>query len=230
MRTSLQAAIGIIMIFILVGSTGLLLGGISGDSDNTETATPTEQVEVETQTDAARQVSTATAIPETESTPVEQNLSERNIESLIESQINNHPDSVTRLSTDTKTAVELDTLAKNHSKDMADSISVSHEVGNGDSEARYRSADLYDKCQFQEQSYIVNAQRNRLEAIARADLNQYRGEDNETTETNIAEVIVEDWYNSITYRDRFQYENAEHLGVGVNISADQKIYATVNIC
>jgi len=228
MRTSLQAAIGIIMIFILVGSTGLLLGGMSGNSENNPVETPTENVETTTQ--PATVTSSTTAIPETESTPVEQNLSSENIESLIEKSINNHPDSVTIFSTETKTGMKLDTLSKNHSRDMSQSATVSHDVSNGDSEDRYRSAGLYELCQFQEQEYIVNAQRNRLESIARVDLNEYRGETAELTEQNVADVIVEDWFNSITYRDRLRYENAEHLGVGVNISEDGQVYATAAVC
>ncbi|GAA5434059.1 CAP domain-containing protein [Haloarcula japonica] len=232
MRTSLQAAIGIIMVFMLVGSIGLLLGGMLGSSENSPAETPTEGVETTTQPATATPSMTATSSPTV--TPdlasTEQNLSTDHIESLIKSNINDHPDSVTTLSTDTTTAVKLDNLSKNHSNTMSQSATVSHDVGYGNSETRYRNADLYERCQFKEQKYIANAKRNRLESIDRLNLNEYRGETAEITEQNVADTIVDSWFNSFTYRDRLRYENAEHLGVGVSISEDGQVYATATVC
>jgi uncharacterized protein YkwD len=232
MRNSLQAAIGVIVVFILIGSSGLLLGNLSEDSTNNSNVTPTEQAETATQSVTATPSSTEPMAPETETRTAspEQNLTLENIETLIEKRISNHPDSTTSFSTDTKTAVKLDMLAKNHSKDMVQSGTVSHDVGNGDSEARYRKAELYQRCQFQEQEYIANAKRNRFESVARVSVDEYRGGSAETTEKNVANVIVEDWFNSITYRDRLRYENAQHLGVGVEISKTGNVYATATVC
>jgi len=230
MRTSFKAALGVIAVFILIGSTGLLLGGTSGGPWAEPAETPPEETESTTQSGTVTPSVTTTEVRKTKSELTEQKLNVENIESLIEKNVNNHRSSVTTLSTDTNRAAELDQLSKSHSKDMVQSRTLAHNVTSGDSEARYRSTGLYQECQFVGQGSVINAKNNRLEAIARANLDEYRGETVEDSEQNIAEGIVQDWFNNTTYRERLRREGAEDLGVGVEISENGRVYATAAVC
>jgi hypothetical protein len=49
------------------------------------------------------------------------------------------------------------------------------------------------------------------------------------TEDEVAQAIVTDWFSG-TSRDRLLYENANQIGVGIEVTQDGDVYATGNLC
>lgn len=140
------------------------------------------------------------------------------------------------LRTDGQTAARLERMGTAHSVAMADAGRVSHDVNGTDSEGRYRNAGLYGTCQFESAAgtYIIDASDNRLETLSWTvagreyeDLGRTKFNGNETA---VARDIVRKWYRRAEFKERLSYENAQRLGVGIEITQDGTVYATGNLC
>jgi hypothetical protein len=126
---------------------------------------------------------------------------------------------------------ELDALAHSHSVAMADDARVSHTIDGNSSRNRYESAELYGACQFKSDagSYVVDARYNRLELVSHAVAGRVHDGEFLKTEEEVAQAIVSDW-SSGTSRDRVFYENANQVGVGVEVTQSGDVYVTGNLC
>lgn len=135
------------------------------------------------------------------------------------------------LNTGGRISDQLDRMAHGHSVEMADEPRVSHNIDGNTSVSRYKAAGLYDSCKFESDpgTYTVDAQYNRLEVIGYTVAGRtYDGQFHDTEE-DVAEAIVSDWFAG-TSRDRLLYENANQLGIGVEVTGGGDVYATGNLC
>ena len=245
MRTGTIVSIGLLLVIVSVAGIGLLVGSGSGDqspsadAEVTETdqltATP-EPTPTTTPPETVTPPQTVTPTPTEPSTPPEDDgtepvvVDQPQLVTEIEAELNEDRSFTSEYSTDGQTATELAYMAENHSQDMADEQFLSHNVGEGNSGDRYEQRGLFDRCQFQVDNYIEDASDNELEAIGRVSVDNYADGGPGTLEERLAEALVSDWESSPTYSERISYENAETMGVGVAVSDDDDVYATVNFC
>lgn len=245
MRTGTIVAIGLLLVIVSIAGIGLLVGSGSGDqspsadAEVTETARQTATLEpTPTTTPLATATPPQTATPppiEPPGPPEDDNtepvvVDQPQLVTEIEAELNEGRSFNSQYSTDGQTATELGYMAENHSQDMAAEQFLSHNVGEGNSRDRYEQRGLYDQCEFQVESYIEDAGDNDFEAIGRVSVDNYADGGPGTLEERLAEALVSDWEASPTYSDRISYENAETMGVGVAVSDDDDVYATVNFC
>lgn len=234
--------------FLLIGfAVAYAMAGGSGsdasqtmDSSQTPTATPTPTAAVtsapaETETPTPSPTATAmqTSTPTPTPTPtrtavqVQQFLNPGAIRKDVTLEIvNRSKGGLTPVGT---TSEQLSRMAQVHTYDMAQNETVRHQIGGRNSADRYREAGLFEQCQFQKESYIVDATGNRLEAIGRVQISEHRGETANQTEKNVADAIINRWYNETHYHSHLTYRNAEWVGVSVAIKGDYA-YATANVC
>lgn len=159
---------------------------------------------------------------------------EREIERLInENRTSNGRDTLT---VSGKTSDDVTAMARGHSDAMADVGKVSHYVKGNTSKDRYKQAGLFDTCQFlsNSETYIVDADGNNLETVGMVKVGREYERNGETryhtNETQVARALVDDWLSNQFLRPRLMYDNAEHLGVGVEITQNGDAYATTNVC
>lgn len=140
------------------------------------------------------------------------------------------------LEIDGQTVASIDRMAHGHSVHMADEGVLSHNIGGNSSEDRYRMAGLHSTCRFasETESYLITAESNNLEVITRTAAGRAYQDDGETqfneNERQVARAIVQNWFDGMVSRPRLLYENAEHVGVGVEVTQDGTVYATANVC
>ncbi|WP_277543579.1 CAP domain-containing protein [Haloarcula laminariae] len=251
MRTGTIVAVGFLLVIISIAGVGLIVGSDLGDQEQSADVTPTE---TDTQTVARASEPEATQegpetvnptpeatqeVPETgyptpespedsQTEPI--SLNQSRLVTAIEAELNEDRSFNSRYSTDTRTATQLSSMAEDHSQDMAEQQVLSHNVGNGTSQARYERNGLYDRCQFQVESYIQKADDNRLEVIGRVGLDNYAGGGSDSLEERLADGLVSNWEATPRYNERISYENADTIGVGVASTSNDEVYATVNFC
>lgn len=214
---------------------GMQLGGADGSPTAVTDGGETESTPTPIPDDTSEQ-QTATPRDRQEIPPEEFDAAEIRAETGRLVNERRTDDGLEPLGTDGQTSERLVTMADGHSADMAAAGSVGHNVSGTDSAARYRDAGLYDTCQFQsaEGTFVVNAENNDLEAIGRTVAGRTYSEAGEQRfnedETDVAEAIVRQWYGTPAFREHLSYENAERLGIGVEITDDGTVYATANVC
>ncbi|RXK49205.1 CAP domain-containing protein [Halorientalis pallida] len=154
---------------------------------------------------------------------------EREIKKLVNQRRTNRD--LAELIVDGQVTTKLDTVAHNHSVAMADEARVSHAIDGVFSKDRYKSAGIFDSCQFNSDAgtYIVNAEGNRLEVIGHTVAGRTHDSEFLATETEVARAIVTDWFSG-TSRNRLLYENAKQIGVGVEVTQSGDVYVTGNLC
>ncbi|MFD1587566.1 CAP domain-containing protein [Halorientalis brevis] len=135
-----------------------------------------------------------------------------------------------------KLSSEVTTMSRNHSKQMAEERKLSHTIEGQSSLQRYRQNDLYSTCIFLSNGggHNIDADGNKLETIAYAKAgrtyehnNQYYYHENNTA---VASAVVDRWFENQFLRPRLLYENANAVGVGVEITESGDVYATANVC
>lgn len=243
MRTGTIVAVGFLVVLASVAGVGLILGTGSGDQGQSGAAAPTATdgqaastepgpeatpIAPETATPAPTQP-TATPSPEDDQSDSAR-VNRSQLVTAIETELNADRSFNNKFSTDSTTAARLASMAQAHSQDMADQQFLSHNVGNGNSEARYKRNDLYGQCEFQKDNYIVDASNNQLEVIGRVSVDAYANGGAGTLEERLADALVSDWKTTPRYDERISYENADAVGVGVAVSSDGDLYATADLC
>lgn len=124
----------------------------------------------------------------------------------------------------------LASIARNHSRDMAERDYFSHTSPEGDGfEERYKAAGY--ECQVNVTPYIS---RSGGENIAQTWVNERvdtdRGVRIYTTEEELAAGVVNQWMNSSGHRKNLLRANWNNEGIGVAITETGKVYATQNFC
>lgn len=214
-----------------------------GDTTATSTATSTgNETENETATDTNE---TSEPEPTPTPTPTEREpyippsyYDEATIEQYVAEHINRERQSrnLDPMSNTGTTANELSAMARGHSQNMAKEGQTVHTINGLDSRDRYERAGLDTKCSFQASgaSYIREPTDNKFEALGRTTAGTVYTEDGEERlnrdEEEVAQAIVTKMFDSIIYSERLTYENAKRMGVGANVTAEGKVYVTVDVC
>ncbi|AQL41361.1 hypothetical protein BV210_00915 [Halorientalis sp. IM1011] len=243
-----KAALSVLGVIVLVSmGVGVLIGmqigggGAGTTSESTPTAGPSTEQGAAGNGDSgpARRTTipgdeAATAQPpaERETIPARQ-FEPAEIRAEMKTLINQRRANrdLSELSTGGQIADRLDRMARGHSVEMADEDRVSHSIDGNTSVSRYKDAGLFGTCQFESDpgTFVVDARYNRLEVIGYTVAGRAHDGEFHETEENVAEAIVSDWFSG-TSRDRLLYENANQLGIGIEVTQDGDVYATGNLC
>ncbi|MFC7196236.1 hypothetical protein ACFQL4_19050 [Halosimplex aquaticum] len=127
-------------------------------------------------------------------------------------------------------------MARGHSVRMADVDKAIHRIDGQTSADRYRENSLYDRCRWstQDGNALVTADDNALEAVDRTVAGEPYRHDGERrfngNESAVAHAIVDDWWNTSTYRPRLTRPGADEVGVGADITRRGDVFATANFC
>jgi hypothetical protein len=171
--------------------------------------------------------------PEEEQTIPARRFERREINTEIKRLINQRRTNrdLSDLITDGQVTDKLDTMARNHSVAMADEGRVSHNIDGNTSRDRYEAAGLYSPCQFESDpgTYVVDARYNRLEVIGHVVAGRTHDGEFIENEEEVAQAIVSDWFSG-TSRDRLLYQNANQIGIGVEVTQSGDVYVTGNLC
>jgi len=137
---------------------------------------------------------------------------------------------------DGKLVADLDRMARSHSVAMADAGQTLHEIDNRSSADRYRKYEVYWNCWLpaDDGDYFVTPEDNSLEVLARTDAGvtyeTVNGTDYNANESAVARDIFEAWTDNRVYRQRLAYYNGTRIGLGVETTRDNEVYATGNVC
>jgi len=215
-------------------TNGTATNGTATSTDS-PTASPTP-TQAQTQTASATQTATPTATPTPTPIPGYAFDSETIENEMIE-EINDERENrgLYRYETGTLTYENVRDMAREHSQVMAEENEVRFEIGGNSTEERYRRADLYDRCKYQdpEGGFIVQPD-NSFQAVGRTVAGrtfQDEGEERRyTNESQVAQDIVEDWFESSTYRRPLVNDGVDIIAVGVTVTDDGRVFAAAAIC
>lgn len=206
--------------------------------ETTEEPTPVPTVSETTNMSGTTTDEVTTTSPETTTIAVRR-FDESEIVSEIKQQVNEERTARGRepLSTGGTTSNTLDEMATSHSVTMADEADLGHNVDGTTSKQRYEQYGVFESCSFLSASggKIIDAERDRLEVLGQTVAGRpyedpYGDEQFHKNETAVANDIVRGWFKSGIFSDRLVYENADHIGVGVEITKDGDVYVTGNVC
>lgn len=249
-----KALLGIVVVVLLLTvGTGALVstqfgaapadtadGSQSDGADGSEpasTATPTPS---DGDSDTPTPTSEQTATPDKsdqQSIPA-RNFNEQNVSQYIRKFLNEEREAagVPTFQSGMKTEEDLNTMAKGHSEAMAVEGKAIHKIDSVSSEERYKNSGLYERCKFTsaEGSYIETPDDARFEAVGKTVAGETYEEDGTErfngNDREIAKAIVSDWMDWPPYKERLLLENADLVGIGVEITDTGNVYATANIC
>lgn len=131
---------------------------------------------------------------------------------------------------------DLNRMAESHSVAMADAGRTTHTIDNRTSAERYHEYDVYWNCWFRAENadYFVTPNRNSMEVLARTYAGRAyetpNGTDYNGNETAVARDIFRKWTDNAVYAPRLAYENGTRIGIGIEITRDNEVYATGNVC
>lgn len=224
------------VVLVAVFGVGVLVGTqvdtapLTGPTADTETPTADGPAATATPEDDGDSVEARTEVPPssfdeaTIATRIAELLNERRAEA-----------GVTELSTTGRTADTLQSMASNHSDAMAAAGEVTHTIDGADSYDRYQANGLDDQCSFSEAgSSLETPTRDRFEAVGSTVAGQSYLEDGQQrfngNESAVATALVDHWLSTLPYENRMTLDGAQRVGVGVTVTDDGRVYATVNIC
>lgn len=133
----------------------------------------------------------------------------------------------------------LKAMAREHSTRMADAGTVAHKIGNDTTKNRYEAHDLYHACSFKPPGKQYTA------LPGAPDVQQFEwvgGKEVNTTfsreqgilfhenESMVADSILEQWRGDDALQYGLLSSNYGKAGVGVNVTQDGAVYATVHLC
>lgn len=228
---------GVVVVVAVIALTGigvgafvaLEMGGTNGgpvDGTATDTATddPTTGTGTATSTVSDTETSTVTDMQTPTSTPTPApDIDGTTLEAAVLEEINDRraERGIDRLST-------LDTLigmARFHSDNMAAQGYLSHVAAGYTAAERYERYELDDRCRIADDSNTGVREDEELEVIGRVTVGE-----NGTTEEELADAAVTAWFAEDEPRQRLTYQNAERVGIGVNVTENGRAYLTVNLC
>lgn len=247
-----KAALGVIGVIVIVTvGGGLVLGTMldGGGDDNEggaeeptadETATPTPN-------DAGGSVDESTAGPaDDRRTPMvprrfESGAIEENVTRLINEERDNETvqtaegENVTLepFTTEGSTVERLHTIAYEHSTGMADAGRTGHAVADTNVSQRYQRTDLVQTCKYSD-GISVYPPDDRFEVVNAGTIGNYDwgGEEEPYVENEsmAARLIVEDIFDDWGNERRLHNPHFERMGVGAEITEENVVYVTANLC
>jgi uncharacterized protein YkwD len=201
-------------------------------ASQSSTATATANTSTATATATATPTATtATATPTTTATPTPapaETFDPATVEQEMLTAINDERASrgLYEFTTIGTTFEEVRQMVRIHSRGMADEHRASFVVNGNDTEGRYRGAELFNRCSYQDPDggQIVDPDTNAFQAVGSVELSEYESED------AVAQAIVDEWFSSSTYKRPLVNDGAERIAVGVTFGDDGEAYAAAAIC
>jgi hypothetical protein len=117
-------------------------------------------------------------------------------------------------------------MARNHSGQLKADGEAWNLPDGYDIEGLYRAHDLYTVCQFQNDGNagFITPDDGKLMAVQKVNASS---ED----ESAIAATTMDNWQESDFHSHKFDYENAENLGVGLAVDeSSEHVYVTMSVC
>jgi hypothetical protein len=213
----------------------------NGTANGTATAFPTvtpTSVATPTATGTPTVTPTPTAVP-TRTPILPRSFEEREIELELRRMINdwrtaNGLDPYTN--DNGSLVVRLNEMSLNHSVGMAQRGELVYETYGLSVPQRYKAFQVKETCQFKRQGkqFIVSPDNYQFQVIAQSYVGRNFQDGDETVyhenETAVARDIFEAWTDNPVYADVLEYPNANRLGVGIEITENNEVWATGNIC
>lgn len=131
---------------------------------------------------------------------------------------------------------ELNAMATSHSVVMANASRLAHTIDGRSSADRYRAHDLYLNCVFDadHNAYVVTPSNNDLEVLAKTyagtTYETANGTDYNANETAVAEDLFEFLVANDLHRDKLAERNASRIGIGIEITRNNEVFLTGNLC
>ncbi|PSP94865.1 hypothetical protein BRC91_04180 [Halobacteriales archaeon QS_4_62_28] len=248
-----KAIVGILVLIILTSlGVGVLIGtqlgdsgGIqqdtadgasTGESETTQTATATPTTAAtgtpaETTTQTATATPTVTAAPTATATPTPApaaSFDPATIEQEMLTAINEGraDRGLYEFTTSGTTFEQVRQMVRVHSRGMVDEGRASFVIDGNDTEGRYRGAELFRKCAYEDPDggNLVDPDQNSFQAVGSEDLSAYE------SEAAVAQAIVDDWFSSSTYKRPLVNRGASRIAVGVTFTENGEMYAAAAIC
>jgi uncharacterized protein YkwD len=242
-----KAAVGVLGVVVIVSLlVGVLIGMQLAGGDTPAATTNGDDTTGETTAAPGTKANTTEAnntAAAAEYTPIDADQFNRNqIERKIAKGLNEDRESVGRpafIYTDS-TATELRSMARDHSKQMADFATVSHTVDNTSTADRYVENDLAGRCSFgnEDIGWVYNAAEDRnneiFEVLGQTQAGQpyqYNGSTQfNANESAVADAIVREILDDEDMQESIRRKGPEHIGIGVEITQNGRVYVTGNIC
>lgn len=125
---------------------------------------------------------------------------------------------------------ELGRMATNHSRRMSEQGYVSHDAGGYTTEERYRRNDLHSRCQMPDDTNTGIREGSKIETVAKVSAGSELGGRLNRDDREVAVDAVGTWFNRSAEREKLINRNADTVGVGVVVTADNRAYITVDLC
>jgi len=211
----------------------------NGNGTPAETAFPTlTPTDDSTPTGTPMVTPTATPVP-TRTAKLPRRFSEREIELELRRLINDWREEQgldPYTNANGSLVTEINAMSLNHSVAIAETGELADESNNLTVSERYKAFELYETCKFKEadRQNIVTPDRYRFQVVDKTYAGRNFEEDGETVylenETQIARNIFETWTSNFYSSDVLSWENSNRLGIGIEITRTNEVWATGNIC
>ena len=254
-----KAVVGVIgVILIATLGVGALVGLQGGGDTPAEAGTPTDNggnggatgnttngtaAPNGTMTNGSTATATATPAPDEYETSLSRSeFTAREIEQNITRQINEWraAEGLDRLTTGPGSTKEtLHRMAKEHSNAMAAEGVVAHTIGNDTTRKRYERHEVYTTCSFKRPGEDTIARPGApdvqvFEWIGGHEttptFSQEEGIRFHENESAVAGQIVDRWRDNESLQYGLLSSNYRKTGVGVNVTRDGTVYATIHLC
>jgi len=114
-------------------------------------------------------------------------------------------------------------MARYHSGNMADQGYPAHAAQGFNTQERYERFGLAQRCRLPDPTESSIRTGQELETIERV-------RPGTTDEGDIGRRIVENWIDDDDDRRKLRYDATELTGIGVEVTEDGSVYATMNLC
>ncbi|WP_255196568.1 CAP domain-containing protein [Halorarius litoreus] len=208
---------------------GLELGG--GAAVASPTPTPTPEGGSGAATPTATATASATATPPTPTvSPTEFNRTK--IELAIQSRVNAEREQRGHQSL-RRFGVAVD-MARFHSENMAEQGFVSHSASGLTTIDRYKRFEIHDRCRTEDSSGTGIREGDELETLAKVTAGRPVQVDGERqyyrNETAVGNAVVDRWLSEDAARKKLFLGPADEAGIGVVVTDDGGVYATLDLC
>ncbi|WP_436928813.1 CAP domain-containing protein [Halosimplex halobium] len=214
-------------------------GTVNGTATASPTLTPTSApTPTATPTATPTVTPTPTAVP-TRTPTLPRRFSEREVELELRRLINDwrRANGLNAYANANGSLVErINRMSLNHSEAMAERGELVYRTHNLSVAGRYKEFGLFETCKFKKKDaqFIVRPDKNQFQVIGQTYIGRNFQEGGETVyhenETAVAREIFRDWTDNRVYADVLNYPNANRLGLGIEITEDNEVWVTGNIC
>lgn len=209
-----------------------------GTDTATATPTPGNGSTDGTASPTASPTDSASASPSTSPTPTptpgpEYDLDETVVERAVRERVDAHRAESGYVGLTRTRTGNLSAMARAYSSELAEVGYLTHEAGGETPRDRYDRYGLLDRCRITNNADKGVVQAPGLELLGAVSLGRNQTIDGTTyvatNETEVAEVLVAQWYANTESRRALMLADARHLGIGITVE-DGTVYAVGYLC